>query len=137
MTRPSSRVVRTDPSGLPRINMWAWSPALTRSHPPLSAGLGYESICSLNGFLLLQCATTPMYLPVPGRATARDVCVVDAVYTDTGDLVTHPHYLSVWHRIARRLRKTADHPGPPPGHPLRDGYPWSAAAFDEAVAAST
>src|SRR5262249_53577900 len=26
------------PSGAPRINMWVWSPVLTRSHPPLSAG---------------------------------------------------------------------------------------------------
>ena len=37
-------------SGAPRIKMWVWPPALTRSHPPLSAGRGYESICSLNGF---------------------------------------------------------------------------------------
>jgi hypothetical protein len=123
------------PSGGSRTNMWVWSQALTRSHPPLSAGRDYESICSLNGFLLIQEATTPMYLPVPRRATTRDVCVVDAVYTDTGDLVTYPHYLSVWRRVARRLRKAADHPGPPVGHALWDGHPWSATALTEAVTA--
>src|SRR5262249_9932617 len=106
------------PSGAPRINMWGGSPVRTRSHPPLSAGRQYESICSLNGFLLIQDATAPMYYPVPRRATTRDVCVVDAVYTNTGELVTYPHYLSVWRRIARRLRKAADRPGPTHGHPL-------------------
>jgi hypothetical protein len=124
-----------EPSGAPRINMWVWSPALTRSHPPLSAGRQYESICDLNGFLLIQHATAPMYYPVPRRATTREVCVVDAVYTNSGELVTYPHYLSVWRRIARRLHKTADHPGPPHGHPLFDGFPWSAAALTEALTA--
>jgi hypothetical protein len=124
-----------EPSGAPRINMWVWSPTLTRSHPPLSAGREYESICSLNGFLLIQHATAPMYYPGPRRATTRDVCVVDAVYANNGELVTYPHYLSVWRRIARRLRKTADRPGPPHGHPLNDGYPWSTAAFTEALTA--
>jgi hypothetical protein len=57
------------------------------------------------------------------------------VYTNTGELVTYPHYLSVWRRIARRLRKTADHAGPPHEHPLFDGYPWSAAALTEALTA--
>jgi hypothetical protein len=83
--------------------------------------------------LLIQHATAPMYYPVPRRATARDVCVIDAVYTTNGELVTYPHYLSVWRRIARRLRKAADHPGPPHGHPLFDGHPWSAAALTEAL----
>jgi hypothetical protein len=87
-----------EPSGAPRVNMWVWSPALTRSHPPLSVGREYESICSLNGFLLIQHATSPMYSAVPRRATTRDVCVVDAVYTNSGELVTRPHYLNVWRR---------------------------------------
>ena len=124
-----------DSSGVPRINMWVWSPTLTRSHPPLSASQEYESICDLNGFLLIQHAMAPTYLPVPRRATSRHVCVVDAVYTNTRELVTYPHYLSVWQRIARALRKAADHPGPPHGHPLFDGHPWSAAALTEALRA--
>src|SRR6266487_413114 len=115
------------------IRGWPTTSRSTGTATRRRAGREYESICSLNGFLLMQHATGPMYNPVPRRATMRDVCVVDAVYTDTGKLVTYPYYLSVWRRIARRLRKTADRPGPPHGHPLFDGFPWSAAAFTEAL----
>ncbi|WP_232661127.1 hypothetical protein [Pseudonocardia sp. TRM90224] len=116
-----------------RANMWIWSSTLTRSHPLLTDGATYEKRCSYNGFLLVQSATTTIWRPSAGP-TARDVCVVDAVYTTEGDLVTYPHYLSVWRRISRRLRKVADQPGPAIGHPLRDGYRWSAAALAEAEA---
>jgi hypothetical protein len=120
-----------------RANMWIWSSALTRSHPPLSDSANYETWCSYNGFLLVQSATEVIWRPSAGHPTARDVCVVDAVYTATGDLVTHPGYLSVWRRIARRLRKLADQSGPAYGHPLCDGFRWSPAALTEAEAMLT
>jgi len=119
-------------SGEHRSNMWVWSSMLTQSHPPLSVGGDYEMQCSYNGFLLVQFATAPVLHPLSGRPTTRDVCVVDAVYANTGELVTHTMYLSVWRRIARRLHKVADQPGPPHGHPLWDGFRWSAAALTEA-----
>jgi hypothetical protein len=119
---------------LDRPDMWIWSSALTRSHPPLSDGAKYDTWCSYNGFLHVQSATEPLWRPSANRPTARDVSVVDAVYTATGDLVTHPHYLSVWRRIVRRLRALADQPGPAHPHPLRDGYRWSPAALAEAEA---
>ncbi|ALG12366.1 hypothetical protein [Kibdelosporangium phytohabitans] len=110
------------PSGH-RANMWIWSSALTESHPPLSGDAAFETWCSYNGFLLVQSVTEDIWRPSAKRPTSRDISVVDGVHTATGELIAHPHYLSVWRRIDRRLRKAADQPGPAYGHPLCDGTP--------------
>lgn len=112
--------------------MWLWSPRLTLTHPPLVIGSDYDTQCGWNGFVLVQNITGPLMNGV-GRSGTRDVTLVDALYTDTGELVTYPHYLSVWRRIARRLRTMTTSPGPSRGHRLWDGHPWSPAALTEAL----
>jgi hypothetical protein len=121
-----------DPDGRQRFEVYLWSARLTSARPPSSAPASYETRCGWNGFLLLQNFAGPVVAPT-GHAYGRDVTMVDALYTP-GGLVAYPHYLSVWRRIAARLRKLATRRGPPHGHPLWSGDPWSEAALAEAAA---
>lgn len=90
------------PSGRARTNLFIWSEQLTRGELPREPGIAYETLCSLNGFLLVQ----PGRQDDLARFRPSALCIVDrSVNATTGEERRYPEYLRVYHRLCRLIRR--------------------------------
>lgn len=82
-----------------RINVWAWSGALTQRLPRPSER--YERVCSFNGFIGVQRSGDWS----SGGGGEAALMVVDRVRHLSGDERHHAEYRRVFERLRRALRK--------------------------------
>jgi hypothetical protein len=89
------------PIGKARTNLFVWSAQLTSGELPCDPGQTYESLCSVNGFLLLQLGR----LDNLARLSPASLCHVDRfVSAATGEERRYPEYLRVYNRLRRLVR---------------------------------
>jgi hypothetical protein len=85
-----------------RTKLFIWSERLTSGEPPQVPGTKYETLCSINGFLLLRLG----HLDNFSRTTSCSWGHVDRfVNVTTGEERRYPEYLKVFNRIRRLIRK--------------------------------
>lgn len=110
-----------------RLNVWAWSGALTRSLPRSSDR--YETLCSFNGFIGVQRSGD-----WSGGGGEAALMVVDRVRHVSGDERHHAEYRRVFERLRRAVRKrlvAETHRRGKDGNDYVDGtLRWTAAAVE-------